>query len=101
MLWLVFECGAILTPILELSEPGYIENLIAGEIGGMQITPELILVLAIILIVPPFMAFLSLALKDSINRWALQPAYGVLLYISKIVASALIVWYAWKYRKQA
>jgi branched-subunit amino acid transport protein len=65
------------------------------------------------------MAFLSLTLKDSLNRWlniivgaifavlwfinvieATQSAYwgGALLTLSAIVASALIVWYAWKHR---
>ena len=70
VLWLVFECGAILTPVFELYEPGFIDGLIAGELAWAQITPELMLVLAIILLIPPVMAFLSLTLKDSINRWA-------------------------------
>ena len=122
VLWLVFECGSIYTSFLELSEPGVIENLIAGEIGGMQITPEVILGLAIIFMVPPFMAFLSLALKDSINRWAniilgivfavlrlievsdflakLSP-WAILIWVSQVAANALIVWYAWKSKQKA
>jgi len=30
-----------------------------------------------------------------------QPAHVILMFISNIVASALIVWYAWKSRQKA
>jgi hypothetical protein len=95
----------------------------AGEIGGMKITPELMLGLAILMLVPLVMAFLSLACpKDSRNRGAnmivgvaftvlqivaligslAQPsAWAILMEISKIVAPALVVWYAWKSRQKA
>ena len=126
VLWLVFECGAIAIPILELYLPGFAEELVAGEVGGRQITPELILVLAIGLLIPPVMAFLSLTLKDSINRWAniivgivfagfalifgpiaylTQPsaydAYVILIGIVQFAATALVVWYAWKSKQKA
>jgi hypothetical protein len=102
-------------------EPGVIEHIMEGELYGMQLTPELILGTTVMMLVPLVMAFLSLTLKDSINRWAnvalgivytgiclfdwlgspTVPVYGVVLYIAKIGASALIVWYAWKSKKQA
>ncbi len=37
MLWLVFECGLIVTPILELYLPGFAEDLVAGLVGGSPI----------------------------------------------------------------
>jgi hypothetical protein len=67
------------------------------------------------------MAFLSLTLKDSTNRWAniimgivwiglsladlpgylAKPsAYAILMWLSGRVATVLIVWYAWKWPKQ-
>ena len=122
VLWLVFECFSLLTAILELWEPGFIEGLIAGEIAGIQLTPEMILVFAIILVIPPVMAFLSLTLKDSINRWAniivgavftviglamlgdavaKLSAYASLMWLSIVVVTALIVWYAWKSKQKA
>jgi hypothetical protein len=85
-------------------------------------TPELMMVLVIFLLIPPIMAFLSLTLKDSINRWlniilgivfiVLMPtgvppfptAYLpslVIISIVEIVALALIVWYAWKSKQKA
>jgi uncharacterized membrane protein len=125
MLWLVFFCVMIVTPTLELYLPGFIEDIIAGESGGEPITAEVILLLAIITLVPPVMAVLSITLKDSINRWANiivgivfvglslmtpieylpeQDAYYaglILVGIVEIVVAALIVWYAWKWPKKS
>ena len=122
--WLVFFCVMILTPILELYLPGFIEELIVGEMAGSQIKPELILVLAIMPMIAPFMAVLSLTLKDKANRWANiimgivfavlslifpifylaeQDAYYaglILVGIVEFIVAALIVWTAWKWTKQ-
>jgi len=118
VLWLFWTVAFVITLIVGLFEPGVIEHIIEGELYGMQLTPELILATTIMMLVPLVMAFLSLILKDLINRWAnvalgivytgiclfdwlsspMQPVYGVVLYIAKIAASALIVWYAWKSR---
>jgi len=85
-------------------------------------TPEFLFVGAVLLLIPLVMAFLSLTLKDSINRWAniivgivwiglsltdlpkysTEPAaYAILLWLSGVVATALIVWYAWKSKQKA
>ena len=121
VLWLLWECGGIVQLMLYSFEPGVMERINAGELIGDKTTPELLLVFAIIFLIPLVMAFLSLTLKDSINRWTnvvlgavytgiclfdwlgslAEPAYQVLMHISRIVASALIVWYAWKSKKQA
>jgi len=109
--------------ILMLVEPGVLEQFLSsGEIGGEKIGPELLLLFAIIVLVPLIMAFLSLTLKDSTNRWAniivgivftvfqldalietlAQPsAWAILMELSKVVAPALIVWYAWKSKQKA
>jgi positive regulator of sigma E activity len=119
-LWLIAELVAIVGNLIELYEPGFVEGLIAGEYAGMQITPELMVLNAILFLIAPLMAFLSLTLKDSINRWAniivgiVLTAFGfltlaeylaqnsaylaseILVEIAWIVATALIVWHAWK-----
>ena len=120
VLWLFWTVAFVITLIVGLFEPGVIEHIIEGELYGMQLTPELILATTIMMLVPLVMAFLSLILKDLINRWAnvalgivytgiclfdwlsspMQPVYGVVLYIAKIAASVLIVWYAWKSRSR-
>jgi hypothetical protein len=111
---------------LALMEPGVISDITAkGEIEGMTITPELLLMYSVILLIPLVMAFLSLTLKDSTNRWANivvgivwiglslndlstyltkqsgYSAYEILMWLSGRVATALIVWYAWKSKQKA
>ena len=121
-LWIVFECGSLATGMVEFLLPGYIEGIIEGEMFGWELTSEVALLFAIIFMIPPFMAFLSLTLKDSINRWVniiggivfvLLATYGVynflaelapwaiVIWLSQVVALALIVWYAWKSKKTA
>ena len=126
VLWLVFFCVMNVIPLLELYLPGFIEDIIAGESGYGAITAELILLMAIITLIPPVMAVLSLTLKDSINRWiniivgivfavfmhgilhpidylAKQDAYYaglILVGIVEFVVAALIVWYAYKWPKK-
>ena len=122
VLWLFASIAFLAHQILVLMEPGIIAHLMAGEAEGQKIGPELILFFAIIMLVPMLMAFLSLILKDSMDRWvniivgaifavlwsvgvvdAAQSAYwgGALMTLSTVVASALIVWYAWKSKQIA
>ena len=126
VLWGIFGYAWVVFGALGLYEPGYIEQIIAGEIVGEgPITPEMILLLAIVLLIPPIMAFLSLILKDSISRWVniiggivfavfglLDPiqylerqsaysAHVILIGIVQVVAAVLIVWYAWKSKQKA
>jgi hypothetical protein len=122
VLWL-FEAVALLAyMLLTLIEPGVIEQIMAGEIEGLQIGPELMLLFAVLVLVPLIMAFLTLTLRDSTNRWAniivgivvfglnfidlvdavAKPsAWMTLLVLSKAVVLALIVWYAWKSKQKA
>ena len=118
VLWLFMTLAALTTSILMLMEPGVLDGIMAGEVLGMQITPEILLIVAIERLVPLVMAFLSLTLKDSINRWANiivgivytalsiislngASAQMILMWVSAAVATALIVWYAWKSKQKA
>jgi hypothetical protein len=109
--------------MLMLMEPGVLAQfLLSGEIGGEKIGSELLLIFAIILLAPLVMAFSSLTLKDSTDRWAniivgmvyvvfqiialgeavAQPsAWLILMEVSKLVAPALVVWYAWRSRQKS
>ena len=101
-----------------------VENylIFSAEMIAEDTTPELMMVLVIVFLIPPFMAFLSLTLKDSINRWVniimcivlvvLMPfgmppfptAYMpslIIISIAEILALALIIWYAWKSKQKA
>jgi hypothetical protein len=125
VLWLFYAVAFLIVMSLGSLEPGVLQQFLdTGEIGGMKIGPELLLLFAILMLVPLVMAFLSLTLKNSINRWvniivalvftvfqlvalietSTLPSvytYAVLMELSKVVAPALIVWYAWKSKQKA
>jgi hypothetical protein len=115
VLWLFASVAFLAHQIVVLMETGIITQLMAGEAEGQKIGPELILSFAILMLVPLVMAFLSLTLKDSRNRWvniivgavsaalwftgvvdAALSAYwgGALMTLSAVVASSIVVWYA-------
>lgn len=119
VLWLFASIAFLAHQIIVLMEPGIIAQLMAGMAEGQKISPGMILFFAILMLVPMVMSFLSLNLKNSLNCWlniivgavfavlwftsvieAAQSAYwgGALMTLSAAVASALIVWYAWKHR---
>lgn len=119
VLWLFSAVAFLAHQILALMEPGVIAQIMDGKVEGMKIGTELILLFAILFLVPLIMAFLSLTLKDSINRWAniIVGAVFTVLFIgviasvaklsgetlmtfSTVVALALIVWYAWKSKQK-
>jgi hypothetical protein len=122
VLWLIKEATILVSMVLSLYDPSVMEHIIAGELGGMQVTPELLLTFTIILLVPLFMSFLSLILKDSLNRWTniivgiiftvleltgitdvlTNPsAYVIVMFVALVAVPALIVWYAWKSKQKA
>ncbi len=87
----------------------------AGEIGGMKITQAMGLGIAILMVIPVVMVFLSLTLNDPVNRWAniivaifffgfnliglptYPSAYDKFLIIVGLGFNVLTIWYAWKW----
>ncbi len=86
----------------------------AGEIGGMQPTQVMWLVIAVLMLIPIVMVVLTLILKYPAIRWVsivaaiflvvfnliglpYDGAYDNFLIIVSIVFNVLIVWYAWKW----
>jgi len=66
VLWLFTIISDLANVLMSLSYPGMLEELTTiGESYG----PELMLAGAIVVLIPLVMAFLTLTLKDSINRW--------------------------------
>lgn len=85
-----------------------------GEIEEVKVTKGVWLGIAILMVIPIFMVFLSLTLDYSVNRWANivvasifivvnlaslpgYPAYHKFLIFVGIVLNALTVWYAWNW----
>jgi Family of unknown function (DUF6326) len=98
--------------------PGQIEDVMGGQISGIEITQLFLFGVSVYIAVASVMIFLSLVLRPSVSRWT-NIVLSV-LYIVSIVASAigetlayyiflsivegalllLIIWFAWTWPRQ-
>jgi hypothetical protein len=113
-LWVSLMLTYLLGDVLRI----FSGDFVTGEVGGMQVTQELYLGLAAIMVIPIVMVFLSLTLPYKPNRWAnivlaifffvfnliglptYPSAYDKFLIIVGLLFNVLTVWYAWKWPKQ-
>jgi hypothetical protein len=116
-LWLFVAVAMSAHAVLYVMEPGAIDELMSGE---MLVGPWMLFFMALFWWIPLVMAFLSVTLRDHANCWTnmvvgvvfvvlnafhlsehlAQPsAHQVLLIASTVVAPALILWYALKWRR--
>ncbi len=122
LLWLIYTVAFVAVMTFGPMEPGVLEQFLdTGEIGGMIVGQELLLFMSVMILISLVMAFLSLTLKDSADRWAnivvgivytgfqlfalvetltlpTVYAYAVLMETAKVVVPMLVIWYAWKSR---
>ena len=112
-LWVVVMFNMVFADILTFIKPGALQELWAGQ-AGVQITPGLLLVFAILLEIPIAMIFVSRILKRGPNRWANTAAavittafvvgggslnlHYVFFATVEIACMALIVWSVWTRR---
>ena len=120
VLWLLMAVAMSAHSIMGFMEPGMINELMSGEVEGVALTPGMLIFMALFWLIPLWLAFLSMTLKDSGNRWTnfvlgiiftilniwhliehlAEPSVQQILIVgSTIVATALIAWYAWKWPK--
>ena len=129
VLWVFMAVGMSTHSIMGFLEPGMIEQVMSGEMEGMALTPGMLVFMALFSLVPLWLAFVSMTVKDSLNRWvnfvlgmlfttiniihffecgvplgagpiAEPTSHHILLVGSTIVVTALIAWYAWNWPKQ-
>ncbi len=67
--------------------PGQIEEVMGGEVSGMEITQVFLFAASVYIAIGCVMVFLTLVLKPSIARWT--NVVLSILYIASIVASAI------------
>jgi hypothetical protein len=117
-LWVALMFFYLYRDVLGFMEPGRVEDLLAGELAGVQMTQAVLLGSAVLMAIPSVMVFLSLALRAQANRWA-NIILGIVhiailggtffvgeisaLYafyaIVEFLLIVLIVWHAWKWPK--
>ena len=118
VLWATVMFLFIYVDIFGNFKPGVLEDIMSGEVAGMQINHVWLLGATIMMSIPALMVFLSMALKPKINRWVniivatlfiviglgslfidvpwVFYVYGTML---EIVLLLLIIRYAWKWPK--
>ena len=115
-LWSFVLFNMIFRDLHEFGRPGFLEEIMTGIVNGVQITEELMLLGGIMAEVPISMVLLSRVLNYRINRWAniITGAITIAIIINngvkdlddiffaaiEIVALTLIIWCAWKWRRQ-
>ncbi len=106
--------------VLYFMEEGIIQDIMSGDIWvGMDPT-QMSLMMSLFWLIPLWMAFLSVTLKGSANRWTnivlgivftilniwhiTEPCctmiHQKLVVVSTIIATTLITWYAYKWPKK-
>ena len=116
-LWVGVMLSSLMGDVLRFYEPGIIEQIIAGEVDGMQMTRKGLLLSSIFMAIPIVMVFLSLTLQYPVNRWVniilsifffcftliwllvlkTKSAYKIFLGSVGLVFNALIIWYAYRW----
>ncbi len=113
-LWVSLMLTNLLGDVLRI----FAGDTIAGEIEGVQITQGVWLGIAVLMVIPVFMVFLSLSLNYKANRWAniivalfyfvfnliglptYPSLYDQFLIIVGLGFNLLTVWHAWKWPEQ-
>jgi len=110
-LWVALMLTYLLGDVLRI----FAGDFTAGEIEGVKMTQVMLLGIAIFMLIPIVMVFLSLTLQYPVNRWAniifaivlfvfnllglrtYPGAYDKFLIIVGLGFNVLTVWYAWKW----
>ena len=118
-LWISATFCYLYGDYFELYTPGKIDGLLSGD--NVLDSPEILLIAALVMVIPPLMVVASLMLKPKLNRWlnilfgtiftmlmlliavgSLTPWYSFYVFLALVesVLTALIVWYAFKWPKE-
>jgi uncharacterized protein DUF6326 len=114
-LWLFATVNYLYCDVVSLMDPNLLKQYLAGNVGGMSVTPGFLLAAGILVEIPMAMILLPRILGSRANRWANMGAgalmtvvqlatlfagkpalYYVFFSAIEIGTTAAIVWLAWK-----
>ena len=114
ILWVFVMFNMVFADIFSFMYPGVLKQLMAGNAEQIQITPEFLLIAAVVTEIPIAMVFLSRLLKYGANRWVniLGGVITILWVIGggsftlhyvffasiEVVCALFIIWFAWTWR---
>lgn len=113
-LWLFLLFNMVFADIFSFMYPGSLEQIMAGSADGTTVTPELLLIAAMVTEISIAMILLSRFLKPAANRWAnLIGGVITILWVigggsltlpyiwfasMEVLCALAIIWLAWKWR---
>jgi hypothetical protein len=113
-LWVFIMFNMVFADILSFMYPGFLKEVMAGQAGGVRITPGFLLAAALLTEVPIAMIVLSRVLKHAANRWTNIVAgvvtiayvaggssaypHGIFFTAVQVACALLIIWNAWRWR---
>ena len=120
VLWVFLAVGMSAMVLLILMAPGNLPQIMEGRFGDEEITAGTLIFMALFWLVPLIMAFLTMVLKDRVNRYANAGMGAVLTAMwtwdlveqlvsaqefsgeplvvgAMIVAGLTILWHTWKW----
>jgi hypothetical protein len=120
ILWIALMFFYLYNDVISFYRKDIVEEVLTGEIAGIQFSQATLFVAAVLMSIPIFMVFLSVALPAKMNRptniivgifhavvlaaTMLVPgetwAYYALYMVFEAMFIALIVWHAWKWPEQ-
>ncbi len=97
VLWIGVMFFYVYADIKAFLQTGYIEQVISGEIDGFVLNQASLLYAAILMSIPPVMAFLSLILKPAVNRVVniVLGSLHILLAVALLFGSGIWSYYYW------
>lgn len=113
-LWVALMLTYLLGDVLRI----FSGDFSAGAIGEMEISQGMYLGMAVLMVIPVVMVFLSLILKYRADRWAnigvavfffffnlvglptYPSAYDKFLIMVGLVFNILVAWYAWNWKRK-
>ena len=113
-LWVCLMLTYLLGDVLRI----FSGDFVAGEVSGMQISQGLMLGMAVLMVIPIVMVFLSLILQYAVNRWAnvivpifffvfnaiglptYPSLYDQFLIVVGLVFNVVTAWIAWRWKKE-
>jgi len=114
ILWVARMLTGLQGDVIRYMEPGMLENIINGTLD-IPLTEDMLALMAVMMLIPILMVFLSIELNYKPNRWlniivALvfividgigfifpRPLYENIMGFGYVFFCALIVWFAWKW----
>ena len=118
LLWIFATLNYLYCDVVTLMDPNLLRGYVAGNIGGVQITPGFLLAAGVLVEIPIAMVLLSRLLPWRGGRWAniaagafmtavqlatlfvrVPALYYVFFSVIEIGATASIAWLAWRWRE--